>query len=98
MYGTIARLQVTPGKLDEFMQFGEREVTQATYPDMGFQYVFQSDQHENEVWLVVGFTSREAYHANAASPEQHVRYQEMRALLDADPEWHDGEVIQSMTT
>jgi hypothetical protein len=35
--------------------------------------------------------------ANAASSEQHVRYQQMRSLLDADPEWHDGEVIQSMT-
>jgi quinol monooxygenase YgiN len=96
MYGTIARLQVSPGKLDEFMKFGEREVTQQIYPDIVFQHVFQSDQNENEVWLVVGFTSREAYHANARSPEQHERYLEMRSLLDADPEWHDGEVIQEI--
>lgn len=80
------------------MQFGEREAAQGAYPDMMFEYVFKSDQNENEVWLVVGFTSREAYHANAASPEQHERYQEMRSVLDADPEWHDGEVIQSLAT
>ncbi len=98
MYGTIARLRVTPGKFDEFMQFGEREVAQGTFPDMTFEYVFKSDKNQNAVWLVVGFTSREAYHANAASPEQHERYQEMRSLLDADPEWHDGEVIQLLAT
>jgi len=36
---------------------------------------------------------RETYHANAASPEQHARYLRLRALLTAEPEWHDGEVI-----
>ena len=96
MYGTIARPQVKPDTLDAFMQFGEREVTEGTYPEMVLQKVFQSDQNENEVWLVVGFSSREAYQSNAASPEQHERYLEMRSLLDADPEWHDGEVIQTM--
>jgi hypothetical protein len=43
----------------------------------------------------VAFESKEAYQKNAASPEQNARYEEYRALLDADPEWHDGEIIAS---
>jgi hypothetical protein len=46
-----------------------------------------------EVVTVVGPESKEADRANAESPEQHARYEEYRALLDADPEWHDGEII-----
>jgi hypothetical protein len=98
MYGTIARLRIKPGMRDKFIQFGEQEVTQAIYPDIAFQYVYQSDHDENEVWLVVGFTSREAYQRNAQSPEQHERYIQMREMLVTDPEWHDGDVVQSMTT
>jgi hypothetical protein len=33
--------------------------------------------------------------ANAASPEQHARYEQYRALLTAEPEWHDGEIVHS---
>lgn len=97
MYGTIARLQVTPGKLDALKAIGARSQDEGIYPDIVFQHLYQSDAREQEVWLVVGFTSRAAYQTNAASPEQHERYQELRALLDADPEWHDGEVLHSFT-
>ncbi|MFM7718802.1 MAG: hypothetical protein ACKO8G_04830 [Actinomycetota bacterium] len=37
------------------------------------------------------FRDTAAYAANADSPGQHARYLELRALLSADPEWHDGE-------
>jgi len=30
---------------------------------------------------------------NADSPEQNTRYLEFRDLLEADPEWHDGEIV-----
>ena len=95
MYGTIARLQVRPGKLDALRSFGSEEVDDL--PTLRFQHVFQSDTNPNEVWLVVGFESREAYKSNAESPEQHERYLRFRELLDADPEWHDGELIDSLT-
>ena len=41
---------------------------------------------------MVLFSSREAYVANANSPEQHQRYLDLVALLDGEPEWHDGTV------
>lgn len=94
MYGTIARLRIKPGMLDEFMKLGGREQPDV-YPDITFQHLYRSDSDPNEYWLVVGFTSREAYVRNAQSPEQHERYLHMRSLLDADPEWHDGEVVDT---
>ena len=94
MYGTIARLQVKPGMLDELQRFGREEVD--GLPALTFQYVIQSDDDPNEMWLVVGFESREAYKTNADSPEQHERYLRFRSLLDADPEWHDGEYIDAI--
>jgi quinol monooxygenase YgiN len=58
-------------------------------------WVYQLDADPDEYLLAVAFESREAYQANAASPEQDARYQQMRALLQADPEWHDGEIVYS---
>ena len=40
---------------------------------------------------------KDAYFTNANNPEQDARYRSMRELLDADPEWHDGEVIYHRT-
>jgi quinol monooxygenase YgiN len=91
MYGTIARLRLKPGNLDALRRFGEGPGTQPL--GLVFQHVVQADADPNEVWLVVGFESRDAYVTNAQSPEQAARYAEYRALLDADPEWHDGEFV-----
>jgi hypothetical protein len=43
--------------------------------------------------MAVVFADKDAYVANAQSPEQDARYQAMRALMESDPEWNDGEVI-----
>ena len=94
MYGTIARLRVTPGKQDELRRFGKEGAD--NLPALAFEYVMQSDADPNEMWLVVGFESRDAYKTNADSPEQHERYVQFRALLDADPEWHDGEFVDAL--
>jgi hypothetical protein len=98
MYGTIARLRVKPGMLDRLRQFGQEEAAALTAVGFVFQHVYQSDQDENEMWLVVGFESREAYVNNAGSPDQHQRYLRIREMLDADPEWHDGEIVDSIRT
>jgi hypothetical protein len=39
------------------------------------------------------FETKAAYIANAGSPEQDARYQQLRALHVADAEWHDGEIL-----
>jgi quinol monooxygenase YgiN len=93
MYGTVARLRVKPGQEAALRRLGQE--TTGQIPGVVFHHVYRMDADPQELMLVVGFTSEQAYRANAASPEQHQRYEQYRALLDADPEWHDGEIIDS---
>jgi quinol monooxygenase YgiN len=95
MYGTVAKLRLKPGmeaKMKEFSQQGHDSVD-----GIVFQHLYRLDDNPQDLMLVVGFASKDAYQANAASPDQHARYEEYRAMLEADPEWHDGEIIFSQT-
>ena len=94
MYGTIAKLRIRPGTEAELERLSREEVPQIE--GFRFQYVFRMDADPQEVYLVVGFESEEAYRRNAESAEQHARYEGYRALLERDPEWHDGEVVFSL--
>ena len=91
MYGTIARFQVTPGAEEQLLSL-TREF-EGKIPGHLDTYVYRADAGDNTYWMAVAFTDRAAYEANARSPEQDARYQQMRALLTADPEWHDGEIV-----
>ena len=53
------------------------------------------DGDPDEYYMAVIFDSREAYVRNAKSPEQNASYQRMIEFLEADPEWHDGEIVYS---
>lgn len=92
MYGTIARMRVKPGAEAELQQ-QLRDFEQLQVPGFQHSAIYRMDADENEYWMAVIFDSKEAYVANAQSPGQDERYQQMRALLEADPEWHDGEVV-----
>ena len=91
MYGTVARITIKPGKLEELKRIGQE--MSAVIPGLVSEYVYQTDANPNEFYLVVIFESEQAYRDNANSPEQHGRYEQLRALLTADPEWHDGHII-----
>jgi quinol monooxygenase YgiN len=94
MYGTVARMTAKPGgeaALKELLrQFDLRKPKGA----LG-AYVYRMDSDPNEFYLVAVFQDKETYVANAESPEQDAAYQKIRALLTADPEWHDGEMVYS---
>ena len=90
MYGTIARMKVKPGGLEALKQMSE---DMPAPPGAVTSYIYQMDADPNELYLVVVFESKEAYVANAQRPEQHAEYEKLRAWLQADPEWHDGEII-----
>lgn len=94
MYGTVARLQLKPGMEADL----KREM--AKYPSLkiaGFvsTMVYRMDRDANECYLAVAFKDKESYLANARDPKQDERYRQLRALLAADPEWHDGEIVWS---
>ena len=91
MYGTVARMQVKPGAEAQLMALSKE--MEGQIPGHQGTYVYRSDNEPNVYWLAVAFTDKAAYTKNAQSPEQDTRYQQMRALLAADPEWHDGEIV-----
>jgi hypothetical protein len=94
MYGTIARLKVKPGALDKISNMEDER-----HPE-GYvgTFVYQSDKDPNEIWMAVLFEDKTSYHANANDPTQDQEYQEFRKLLNADPEWHDGEIVYASET
>jgi heme-degrading monooxygenase HmoA len=94
MYGTVYRARVTPGQeqaADELLQVWLRE--RAPKVD-GFvrHYLIKSANHPGE-WLgLVIFESEASYRKNAGDPEQDRWYRRFRAVLEADPDWYDGEI------
>jgi heme-degrading monooxygenase HmoA len=92
MYGTIARMQAKPGMQDKLLEFMRREDARAI-PGYKTTYVYHMDADPNTYMIAVVFESREAYVANANSPEQDADYRELLTMLQAPPEWHDGEII-----
>ena len=96
MYGTVARFRIKPdveAKLDEVMKTYEGE----RIPGMIDEWIYRSDEDPRTYYMTVLFESKESYVRNADSPEQDERYRRFRALLEADPEWHDGEVPYAFT-
>src|SRR5262245_43184712 len=92
MYGTVARFQAKPGAEAQLLALS-REFETLNVPGYMGTYVYRSDADPSTFWLAVAFQDKAAYEANAQSPEQDARYQQIRALLTADPEWHDGEIV-----
>jgi hypothetical protein len=95
MYGTVAKLRVRSGREADLVSHLEQYRGGLA---RGFvaSALYRADDGDGH-WLAVVFESKDAYEANADSPEQDSRYRELRELLESDPEWHDGEVLLRMT-
>jgi signal transduction histidine kinase len=90
----VARMRLKPGTGQRFAD------DLAEYPNLripGFVSImmYRSDRDPDEYFVVVAFADKESYDANARDPEQDRRYERVRDLRAADPEWHDGEIIHS---
>lgn len=95
MYGTIARVHPKPGAVSQLREMtGEYNAGTRRVP-AGFvaSYVFTPDQQiydRDTVFLVAIFEDEATYRANADSPEQNAEYEQMRAMMEDDPDWMDG--------
>lgn len=56
-------------------------------------WVYRSDNDPREYWVASSWDSKEAYTSNSSTPEQGERFGRLRALMETDPEWHDGEIV-----
>ena len=95
MYGTIARFHVKPGMAEQFLAFVQRESTED--PGQVAEYFYRLDTDPNTYYMVVVFESKAAYVANAQRPETNARYTRGLEHLASEPEWHDGEVVFTIT-
>lgn len=91
MYGSIFRMRPIAGKTQElkdiFLKEGHRPA--------GMKNAFMlTEDADGSVWGMGVFEDEKAYRDNASDPAQDARYQRFRALLQADPEWHDGSIEQ----
>ena len=92
MYGTVARFRTRPGTEAQLIQ-RQREFDALRIPGYVHSIVYRMDNDPRECYLAVVFDSKESYEANAKSPEQDERYQQLLALMEGAPEWHDGEIL-----
>ncbi|HEY5904620.1 MAG TPA: hypothetical protein VIX39_02300 [Actinomycetota bacterium] len=92
MYGTVARTRVKPENREPLRKVMERQ----GYDEVsGFVTSYMLYEDDSDVaWIFAAFTDRAAYERNANDPAQHERFLEYRALLEDEPEWHDGEIEQ----
>ena len=93
MYGTVARARFKPENRDKLRDVVGRQVADKI-PGLITSYVLWENDSDTG-WLMAIFEDRASYDKNADDPAQHQRYLEYRALMKADPEWHDGEIEQS---
>jgi heme-degrading monooxygenase HmoA len=81
---------------DQFRQIVEGQASvfeSGQVPGFIASYTYRTDADPNEYYLAVVFANKEAYWANAQSPEQDTRYRQWLPLLTSEPEWHDGEIV-----
>ena len=93
---TFWRMKVQPGKMDEFKALMDSRQEEARIRATGWVQTVVGERKESpeEIWGAVTWDTSENYHKNAASPDQNQWYEKMRALLSADPEWFDCNVVQ----
>ena len=90
MYGTVARTRVKPENREKL-----REVlgNQPDGPATGFIAAYTLFENDGDTaWLFAIFEDRASYDKNADDPRQNEQYVAYRALMEQDPEWHDGEI------
>lgn len=96
MFGTVAHVTVQPGKEEEFISIGAQWTKErGEVTGQVAEYLFRLEGRPGEYYIVGIFRDRARYYANAQDPETDRWYRRMRETLTADPEWHDGEVVQS---
>jgi quinol monooxygenase YgiN len=90
MYGTVARTRVKPENRDKLKEVFERQGQRSRAGMVNGYTLFENDS--DVAWLFAIFEDRASYDANANDPAQDAEYQEYRALMEDEPEWHDGQI------
>ena len=101
MYGTVAFMRTEPGRRNELAEaIGLGRGYRGNYMALAHgmvsgwisTFVYELDTDADSAIMLTTFDSKRSYRENAESAEQQARYEAYRAVLERDPEWHDGEI------
>jgi len=95
MFGTVAKCTVKPGKDEEMLALASEWTKANSSAGQIAGYTFKLEKQPGEYMSIAIFPSRDEYYRFAQRSETDEWYRKWRELLEADPEWNDGEVIQS---
>ena len=93
MYGSVGRLQIKPGRLNDI-----KWVIQELEHVLGViaMFLVGKDGSANEYCWTIVWADRDAHDANANHLDFAARNQRLLATLASAPEWHSGEVVYSI--
>lgn len=93
---TFWKMKVKPGKITEITKIMNSPDDQERLKASGWQLTVVGARKDNpdEIWGMVIWDNSDNYKKNADSPDQNADYEKMRALLTADPEWFDCDVVE----
>jgi quinol monooxygenase YgiN len=97
MFGTVYHMRPKAGAetaIEDLLRREEKERIRPTGFIAG--YLFHSRSRPGELIGVAVFDSEASYRKNANDPGQDRWYRRLRELLEADPEWNDGDVVASL--
>ncbi|MGH7685238.1 MAG: putative quinol monooxygenase [Candidatus Dormibacteria bacterium] len=92
IYGSVSRWRVKDGQQHELEQL-LNELMREMPPGSRGVSVYRSDADPQEYWVAGSWDSKDAYATNSNRPDTDANFRRFRALLESDPEWHDGEII-----
>ena len=98
MFGSIYRMKPRPGQeanIAAHFRRWERERRPAV-GGAGSGYLFRPKAAPEELIGVAVFDSEDSYRTNAGDPVQGKWYQELREMLQSDPDWNDGDVLVAL--
>jgi quinol monooxygenase YgiN len=93
MFGSIAKLKLKPGSFEKMFDLAKSNIEGRPVKGRVFNAVFRSQSDPDELWSVVGFEDEAAYRANANDPQTSEVAKQLKQLMAAPPEWHDGEIV-----
>ncbi len=96
MYGSMFRMKVKAGQEDKVIElFNTWDETRRPTVEGAVDGLLLRPDKESDVLVAVAiFSDKDSYRANADDPAQHEWYLRLRAFLDTDPEWEDGETVR----
>ncbi len=93
MFGSVARVKLKPRAFEKMFELTKSNIEGRPVKGRVFNAVFRSQSDPDEIWSIVGFEDEASYRANANNPQTSEVAEQLKQLMAAPPEWHDGEIV-----